>query len=641
MENAIARREYEASRNELGLQAPNRAHGLRTYFEPSGVRVHDRTAEGSPELVEFELAAVGRGVERGVVEPGEVFAAGARVEIRRGELTEWYENSPQGLEQGFDLATRPRGDGELFLELTLSGVTARAREDGLELRAATGRRLRYEKLVAFDAKHASLPARMQLVDGSRLQLVVDDSGATYPLTIDPLLSATEDTIIEGNQTNAQLGVHLSAAGDVNGDGFGDVIIGASLYDNGQTDEGAAFLFLGSATGIADLDAASADTVFEPNQASALFGRSVAGAGDVNGDGYDDVIVGARTYDSGQTNEGVAFIWLGGPTGIADGTPLNAAATLQGNQGGAEFGMCVAGAGDVNGDGYADVIVGAWAYDAGQTNEGAAFVFHGGPTGVVSAGAAAAPTQLESDQGGSSFGAACSTAGDVNADGYADVLVGARDYDNGQTNEGGVFVFLGSATGVADASVTTAHARLESDQGGGELGWDVDTAGDVNGDGYSDVIAGAIIAGAGQADEGLVFIWHGSSTGIVANGNPTNAATQLETNQASAQLFSVGGGGDINGDGYGDVIVGARFWDGGQTDEGGAWVFFGGAGGIADGNPATADVALEADQAGSNFGFDTAMAGDVNGDGFADFAAAAYGWIDSSLTAAGRVYVHLG
>ena len=229
---------------------------------------------------------------------------------------------------------------------------------------------------------------------------------------------------------------------------------------------------------------------------------------------------------------------------------------------------------------------------------------------------------------------------MNGDGYADVIVGARDYDNGQTNEGGAFVFLGSATGVADANVTTAHARLESDQGGGELGWDVDTAGDVNGDGYSDVMAGAIIAGAGQADEGLVFIWHGSASGIVANGNPTNAATQLETDQVSAQLFSVGGGGDVNGDGYGDVIVGARFWDGGQTDEGGAWVFFGRAGGIPDGNTATADVALEADQAGGGFGFDTALAGDVNGDGFADVLVGA-NLFDDAFADSGAAFVFLG
>jgi hypothetical protein len=107
------------------------------------------------------------------------------------------------------------------------------------------------------------------------------------------------------------------------------------------------------------------------------GRSVAGAGDVNGDGYADVIVGVTGYDAGQTDEGAALVFLGSAAGIANGSPVTAAAQLESNLGTANFGSSVAGAGDVNGDGYADLIVGATLYDAGQSDEGAAFVFYGG------------------------------------------------------------------------------------------------------------------------------------------------------------------------------------------------------------------------------------------------------------------------
>ena len=107
---------------------------------------------------------------------------------------------------------------------------------------------------------------------------------------------------------------------------------------------------------------------------------MAGAGDVNGDGFADVIVGAQLYDAGQSDEGAAFVFHGSASGIADGNPLTAAAQLESNQASADFGRFVAGAGDVNGDGFADVIVGAQLYDAGQSDEGAAFVFHGSASG---------------------------------------------------------------------------------------------------------------------------------------------------------------------------------------------------------------------------------------------------------------------
>src|SRR6185436_18950919 len=113
------------------------------------------------------------------------------------------------------------------------------------------------------------------------------------------------------------------AGDVNGDGYADVIVGASLYDNGQTDEGKAFVYLGSAAGLASTPAWSA----ESDQAFAHFGVSVGTAGDVNGDGYADVIVGADMYDNGQTNEGRAYVYLGSASGLS----LTAAWTAESDQ----------------------------------------------------------------------------------------------------------------------------------------------------------------------------------------------------------------------------------------------------------------------------------------------------------------------
>ena len=138
------------------------------------------------------------------------------------------------------------------------------------------------------------------------------------------------------------------------------------------------LILGSATGIADGDPTSADAQLESDQAAGSFGIRVASAGDVNGDLYDDVIVGATLYDAGQTDEGAAFIFLGSATGLADGDPGNAATRLEGSQVSARFGSGVGGAGDIDGDGYDDVVVGAHLFDSGQQDEGAAFLPPGHP-----------------------------------------------------------------------------------------------------------------------------------------------------------------------------------------------------------------------------------------------------------------------
>src|SRR4029453_12077712 len=268
----LAAREYRASENGEGLQAPNRAHNLRTYFEKTGIRVHDRTAGGSPELLRLSLAGVGRGERLAAVKPGEeVTAHENRVEIARPGVVEWYVNSASGLEQGFTLEERPVGEGPLAIEVAVAGAKPSLVGDAVVFATAAQRKLRYGNLVATDAQQHSLMAHLELASSDRLRIVIDDAAAAYPLVIDPLLTETADTQLESDQAAAFLGSGVCSAGDVNGDGYADVIVGAPYYDAGQTDEGAAFVFLGSASGIAHGNPTTAAAQLESDQPLSLFG----------------------------------------------------------------------------------------------------------------------------------------------------------------------------------------------------------------------------------------------------------------------------------------------------------------------------------------------------------------------------------
>ncbi|MCK6527038.1 integrin alpha [Myxococcota bacterium] len=539
-----------------------------------------------------------------------------RVDYARGDVVEWWENRREGLEQGFTLASPPRGDGPLVLEVAVGGADVEVEAAGTSavLRWPGGDPLRYAGLRAWDGRGVDLPATMEASAGG-VRLVVDDSGAVGPVTVDPLL-AVEAWTAESDQASAYFGQSVASAGDVNGDGYGDVVVGALTYDNGQTDEGRAFLFLGSASGLSTSPAWTA----ESDQAYARFGCSVASAGDVNGDGYGDVAVGACDYDNGQSDEGRVYLYRGTGYGL-DSYP---SWTTESDQAGAALGWSVASAGDVNGDGYGDIVVGAHGYDNGQSNEGRAFLYLGSPGNPSNSPAWTA----ESDQDLAAFGWSVASAGDVNGDGYGDVVVGAYGYDHGATDEGRAFVFLGSASGLSPSPAWTA----ESDQASANFGWSVAPAGDVNGDGYGDIVVGAYRYDDGQTDEGGAFVFLGSASGL----SPSPAWT-AESDQASAYFgFAVAPAGDVNGDGYGDVVVGVYRYDGGQTDEGGAFLYLGSASGLR----ASPSWTAEPDQAGAYFGHSVAPAGDVNGDGYGDVVVGAYGY-DHGETDEGRAFVYLG
>jgi hypothetical protein len=617
---SLVQGEYEPSTTREGiLQAPNRAHDLRTTFDERGIAVGPRTKQDTSPAWRFAWQTTGFGRPGRIEEvaPSSPSAAGARVVYQRDGWSEWYENSAKGLEQGFTVEQRPAGEGALQIIGGFSeGLRPELRADGaidfIDDHGACV--IRYGEPHTWDARGVELPSEL-VVAGSELAILVEDGGAAYPITVDPLMTSPAWTA-ESDQASALFGQSVATAGDVNGDGFSDVIVGAIWFDNGQSDEGRAFVYHGSMAGLAITPAWTA----ESDQAGAFFGRSVATAGDVNGDGFSDVIVGAYFYGNGQSGEGRAFVYLGSAGGVS----TTAAWTAESDQADTRFGQSVATAGDVNGDGYSDVIVGAPNYDNGQADEGRASIYHGSASGLSTTAAWTA----ESDQASASFGVSTATAGDVNGDGFADVIVGAWQYDNGQTDEGRASVYQGSATGLGSIAAWNA----ESDQAGAQFGGSAATAGDVNGDGFSDVIVGAVVYDNGQTDEGRAFVYQGSAASL-----STTAAWTAESNQAFAQFgYSVSTAGDVNGDGYSDVLVGAWQYDNGETNEGQAYLYMGSEGGLTT----SAAWTGESNQDGGQFGVSVATAGDVNGDGFSDVIVGALGY-DNLQTDEGRAYVYLG
>jgi hypothetical protein len=382
------------------------------------------------------------------------------------------------------------------------------------------------------------------------------------------------------------GYPVASAGDFNGDGYPDVIVGSSGNH--------ALLYWGGPT--AD---ATADLTLNGFAGGDQFGIAVASAGDVNGDGYTDVIVGAPFAPNG-AGAGLAYVYFGGAT--PDATPD---LTLSGNITGDLFGRAVSGVGDINGDGYADFIVGAPANDAGGADAGRAYVYLGGPSPD-----AVADLTITGSAANQNLGMAVASAGDVNGDHYGDFIVGGPGAGAGMAN-----VYFGAPSPDATPDLTLTGTETN------ELFGTAVAAGDVNGDGFSDLIVGAYEYDYLIVDEGRFLVYLG---GPGADATPDLEVDGAHPNDWLGISLSAG---DINRDGYCDIIAGAPETP--NFGSGAAYVFFGSSG--LNGVP---DITLEGSVAGDYFGYSVAAVGDVDGDGFGDLAIGA----PFGGGSAGRAYV---
>ncbi|HET6273808.1 MAG TPA: FG-GAP-like repeat-containing protein [Bacteroidota bacterium] len=350
------------------------------------------------------------------------------------------------------------------------------------------------------------------------------AGRAYIYFGGPGMDTIPDVTMINHDNNDYFGMAVAGPGDMNGDGYADVVVGAHVSGSLGLDSGHVYIFFGGAV----MD--SIPDVVMAGLPSELFGRSVAGAGDANGDGYADVIVGANGSDAAGLDVGRAYIFFGGAT--VDNVPD---VTITGTVVTENLGNSVASAGDVNNDGYDDVIVGAYANDLPSGNNlGKAYLHLGGnPMNNV------VDVTFNGSASFDYFGLCVAGAGDVNNDGYDDVLVSSR----GNNVQGRTSLYLGGSV-----MNNVADVRLNGEAVNNYFGESAGSAGDVNSDGYADIIIGAF---GYNSFTGKAYVYCG---GVSMDTIPD----MTFLGEATSDRFglSAAGAGDVNGDGYGDVIVGA-------------------------------------------------------------------------------------
>jgi methionine-rich copper-binding protein CopC len=462
-----------------------------------------------------------------------------------------------------------------------------------------------------------------------------------------------------------LGSDVAGIGDVNGDGYDDMVIGAyaEVTPGYYSPEGAAYVVYGNASGTVTSLAAGG---IAPNLGfklmggySSSLGVSVSGVGDVNGDGLADMLIGANT--NGTTNTGyTAYVIYGRTTlgGTYLGLGIDASTGFKIN-GSYYLGQSVSGAGDVNGDGLADMLITEYKPDGYGAFAGAAYVIYGNSTGTsysLNSGGLTASQGFKITAGSvSSLGYAASGAGDFNGDGLADVIVSARTY--GAQNQGAAYVVYGNSTGnwvSLDLSngIAASQGFKISGQTGTNLGDAVSSAGDVNGDGLADVVVSSKVAGTG----GSAYVLYGTSaaTGLDIDLNAsggsiaTSRGFRISDAQNGANLGGrVASAGDVNGDGLADLIVASPNGLNSNT-----YIVYGNANGtgvVIDSNGQIA--ASQGFRLVGAVGTGVAGAGDINGDGLADLVVGAnpaandyrYGvilggtqWVSSAVDGIGTV-----
>ena len=438
---------------------------------------------------------------------------------------------------------------------------------------------------------------------------------------DELVIGDEDITMGGSNTSDYFGRDF-AVGDIDGDGYDDIVAGAYGNDDGASGAGAVYLHLGAATA-ANMETASSQ--ISGSSSYQYFGQDIAVL-DFDNDGYDDVVIGGYGADE-------AYLYYGSASGLSASLADTDADVTMAGSAGYYFGYDVAELDDFDGDGYSDFIV----MDYGSSYTAYAYII----TGTTSASASldvdggdyAMRIQSNSGDQGDYLGYRDSIgSADFDGDGYSDFGIGEYSNDDAGSSYGKAYVFMGTASASgnwyaddADTSISTNNASDYE-----YFGYDVAGVHDHNGDGYDElVVGGYYMDGDAGSSTGAGYVYFGAATGWASAIEHDSADLIVEGGTSSDNLGrSVAGIDDMDGDGNAEVVFGARYYDaptGSTSSAGGVFVFMSGS--TSSGGSFTSDDADVVVYGASTYTYlgDEAASGDFNGDGNTDLAVGADGY----------------
>jgi hypothetical protein len=461
--------------------------------------------------------------------------------------------------------------------------------------------------------------------------------------------ANSDLTITGASTGDRLGQAISYAGNITGTTARDFVLGSRLA---SSEAGAVYIFDGSSSFSGTSSASTATTI--TGATSERFGFSVAGGtnllggitSDFNGDGNDDLLVGAPNADVGGSPLGAAYMFYGPVASNTTSSAANAVFTGQvgqdsvnpANHNAVNTGYAVAFVGDVNNDGFADIAIGDPSKkNSGSTNGEAYLIFGRGDTfdggGVQLTGQYEGTNSLNEASWRAQFGreilsdgtdreqmgSAIDAIGDVNGDGIDDLAVGAYRWDSssGNTNQnnGGVFVWYGGTSLTNNATLTVSHTignntadvTIVGTSSGDQIGRSLSGAGDFNGDGQNDIVIGSEHA---NSSAGLVMIVDGS-------GNTIAEFTGESSGDGSGRWVSSLGNIDSDGDNTSDILVGSKYANANGSESGAAYIILGGTAVSGTNSLSSAEVLLNGAAAGNRTGGNVSSVDDLDGDGVSE------------------------
>ena len=398
-------------------------------------------------------------------------------------------------------------------------------------------------------------------------LFADDSGLNAgvvhvffgPISGSGVGVSTSDAQLEGASDGDLLGRSVISAGDVDNDGFDDLLVSAQGDATSGANTGAAYLVNGPLTSGAESIDTLATTKFVGAAAGDLI-ADLAPAGDVDSDGSTDFLISAQFLDAGGTTDGGGAYLIYGTTSTTTydlASPRARDARFIGEEDGDEAGSSLWGGADLDGDGTPDIIVASRYFDGvAGTDSGAVYVVAGPVSGDIDLSTADARFTGEGAADELGFGAGVSTAGDVNNDGYEDLVAGARFNDRGGAKAGAAYVILGPITSGTLASVSAADAIFVGEAGADQAGDSVSGPGDVDGNGVDDLLIGSGWYDSSASNGGAGYLIQGpvtAGTGVV----DLSAADGRFLPEGDNDRLRISGAGDIDADGYSDILIAAQ------------------------------------------------------------------------------------